>query len=128
MPALANVVLKDHADADVTFVPRDSVAGLSTLVNSSGVPAGEKTLTVLLSKTQTGKRKGSIRLALPVVQDVVVSGISKPTKVRTAYADIQLTFDDTSTTTERQDMRKALDALMSTSMVTSLIDDLNAPY
>jgi len=128
MAAKANVVLKDHADANVTFVPRDTSNGVTTYVNTAGVPADEKTLTISMAKTSTGKRKGLVKLTLPVVQDVAVGGISKPTKVRAAYATLTLEFSDVSTTNERQDMRKALDALMSASVLSDLIDNTDAPY
>jgi len=129
MPAFANMVLKDHADADVTFVPRDITNGVATAVSSTGVPVGEKTASWATSKTSTGRRKVTLKLVIPVVQDVVVAGISRPTMVRAAYADVTVTFEGTSTTTERQDMRKALIAFVSNAaQIQPLIEDLAAPF
>lgn len=128
MAAKSNVVLKDHADADLTFVPRDTTSGVTTYVNTGGVPADEKTLTVSMVRKSSGGRKGVVKLTLPVVQDVVVGGVSKPTKVRASYATLTLDFSDVSTTAERQDMRKALDALASTAMFTALVDNTDPPY
>jgi hypothetical protein len=128
MAAKANVVLKDHADADVTFAPRDTSSGVTTYVQTAGVPADEKTLTISMVKKTSGGRKATIKLALPVVQDVVVGGISKPTKVRVAYATLTLDFSEVSTVAERQDMRKALDALMSATVFTALVDNTDPPY
>jgi hypothetical protein len=129
MTQLTSVVLKDHAGADVTFSPRDITGGVATTVSSTGVPIGDKTAVFSVSRTQAGKRKVNLRIALPVVQDVVVAGISRPTIVRTAYMDCTFSFDATSSTVERQDMRAAAKALLSdTAMIIPLIDDLSAPY
>jgi len=128
MAAKANVVLKDHADADVTFVPRDTSSGVTTYVQTGGVPADEKTLTISMVKKSSGGRKATVKLTLPVVQDVAVGGISKPTKVRAAYATLVLDFSEVSTTAERQDMRKALDALASAAVFTALVDNTDPPY
>jgi hypothetical protein len=129
MPAFANMVLKDHADADVTYTPRDITNGVATAVNTAGVPIGEKIASWATTRTSTGRRKVTLKLAIPVVQDVVVAGISKPTAVRTAYADVTLTFADTSTTTERQEIRKSLIAFLSNAgQVQPMIENLEAPY
>lgn len=130
MPQLTSIVLKDNAATDHTFAPRDIVGGVTTLVESTGVPIADKTVTVSLNRTATGRRKVNIKLAIPVVQDQVVSGITRPTVVRTAYADLTLTFDGASTTTERADLRSFLGWCVhaNTTMMKAVIDDLSAPY
>jgi hypothetical protein len=129
MVQLTSLVLKDHAAADVTFAPRDVVGGVATTVNSTGVPIGEKLASFSVSKTAAGKRKVVLKIALPVVQDVVVSGVSRPTVVRSAYADITLSFDGTSSLVERQDMLAAVKAMMAdTTQIKPLIEDLASPY
>jgi len=130
MAAFAPVVLKDHADADVTFAPRDIVNGVATLVNSTGVPIGDKRLSLAIQNVgNNGRRRVSFKLVLPVVQDVVVAGISKPTVVRTAYADVTLTFDATSSLNERKDLREHLRTLCAdASFGSAAIDSLDVPY
>ncbi|DAD50111.1 TPA_asm: coat protein [ssRNA phage Gerhypos.3_19] len=129
MTQLTSMVLKDHAGADVTFSPRDITGGVATTVSSTGVPLGDKTAVFSVTRTQAGKRKANLRIALPVVQDVVVSGISRPTIVRTAYFDGTFSFDGASNTVERQDMLAAIKAMLAdTAMITPLIVDLSAPY
>jgi hypothetical protein len=129
MPQLANVVLKDHAGTDHTFIPRDVTGGVATTVLSTGVPIGEKTASFSVTRTATGKRKCLLKMALPVVQDVVVSGISKPTVVRTSYAEISFNFDPTSSTAERQDaLAYAISFLKDTGQIAPLVEDLAAPY
>lgn len=102
----APVVLKDAAAADHTFAPRDITTGVATFVESTGVPIADKRLSHSQSRTATTSRtKIGMKLALPVVQDVVVNGVSRPTVVRTGYADATFTFDATSNASERNDLR-----------------------
>lgn len=129
MVQLTSLVLKDHAAADHTFVPRDITGGVATTVESSGVPIGEKTASFAVSKTTTGRRKITLKLVIPVVQDVVVAGISKPTVVRSAYADVTITVDSTSSTAERQDLLAYLKSFVSDDdQIKPLIEDLSAPF
>lgn len=107
MPSLQNTVLTDRAATPVnhTFVPRDIVSNVGTVVNSTGVPLADKRLTTSLTKTQgAGNYKAVIKLAVPVVQDQTVNGIISPMVVRTAYAELTFTFAPTSTEQERKDV------------------------
>lgn len=129
MTQLTTLVLKDHAAANVSFAPRDIVNGVATAQNSSGVPVGDKTVSWSTTRTTNGRRKAILKMVFPVVQDQVISGISKPTVVRTAYCDVTFSFDGTSTTVERQDMIAALAAALADSgQIVPLIQDLSAPY
>lgn len=110
------------------FAPRDSVSGLSTLIASNGVPIADKRLTIQSSRTPAGKSKVAINLVLPVVQDVVVNGVSRPTPVRTAYAKVEMTFDGTSNPTERQSVRQLLFTLLSTAEIADVVDNNNPLY
>lgn len=125
---MANMVLKDHAAADHTFVPRDLTGGVATFVNSTGVPIGDNTVSYAVSRTQTGKRKVTLKVVLPIVQDVVVNGISKPTVVRTSYADVVFSFDPTSNTTERSDALAYLVSLLGNTQAVAGIDNLESPF
>lgn len=115
MPQLAPIVFTDDQGDSHTFTPNGMSNGVATLVQSTGVPIGNKRLTVASTQTQTGKLKTSIKLAVPVVQDVVSAGISKPTVVRTAYVDIVFTFDNTSSDMERGHLWSMVKALFSNS-------------
>jgi hypothetical protein len=129
MTTFTSFVLKDAAAADHTFAPRDITGGVATAVNSTGVPLGEKTVSFAVSKTTTGKRKITMKMVIPVVQDIVVAGISKPTVVRAAYADITISFDGTSNTAERQDLYAYLKSFLAdTAQIKPAIEDLSTPY
>lgn len=112
----------------LVFAPRDSVGGLSTLIQSNGVPIGDKRLTIQNSRTPTGKTKVAVKAVVPVVQDVVVSGITRPTVVRTAYANVELTFDGTSNPSDRQMVREMLASILETSDLADVVDNLNPLY
>lgn len=130
MPQLTSVVLKDTANANVSFAPRDISDGTATLVNTTGVPIGDKRLTIARSRTaQSGREKVTFKITLPVVQDVVVAGISKPTVVRQAFFEGSFTMDGTSTTLERTDLLAAVKALMAdTGTTAKVVGDLEYLY
>jgi hypothetical protein len=104
MPALANVILTDREGTPVnhTFTPRDIVNGLGTVVESTGVPVGENKLQVAVNRTASGKYKGILKMALPIVQTQTINGVSTPVVVRTTYIDLAITYDGTSTLQERK--------------------------
>lgn len=129
MPQLIGIVLKDHADADHTFAPKGIPNGVATLAQSTGVPIGDRRLTISSTETASGRRKIAMKLVIPVVQDVEVSGISKPTVVRTSYVDISFAFDGTSNTAERQDVLAYAKSLLSnTTLIDSVVEDLETLY
>lgn len=129
MTQLATLVLKDYADSDVSFVPRDIAGGVATTVNTTGVPIGDKTVSYSVTRTSTGKRKVTVKLVIPVVQDGDVGGITRPVVVRTAYVDCVLSFDGASSTAERRDVLAYLvSALKNTGNIKPAIEDLSAPY
>jgi len=106
MPQLAKVVLTDSADVKHDFNPNDITGGVATLVDSSSaIPLGEARLTIGRTQTAAGRRKVTFKLAVPVVQDSVINGVSRPTVLRTAYANIEMSFDGTSTKAERATLR-----------------------
>lgn len=116
MPQLANLVLTDRAGTPVnhTFIPRDIVGNVASVVESTGVPVGDKRVTLSLRNTGNGNYVVSLKLVFPVVNDQTINGVTTPVVVRTAYADLDLKFSATSTLQERKDMvgqlASALDA------------------
>ena len=105
MPQLAPLVLKDRQATPVshTFVPEDISSGVGALVESTGVPIGDRRVTIAMKRTPD-RRKPEFRLSVPVVQDQTINGITQPTVVRTAYVDIKFNFDATSSEQERKDV------------------------
>lgn len=108
MPQLQSTVLKDRTTPtpiDHTFVPRDIRNDVGTVVETSGVPVGESRLSVSLRRTsQNGKYKAEVKLAVPVVANSVINGVTVPTVVRTAFADVTFTFDPLSSEAERNNI------------------------
>lgn len=116
MPQLTNLVLKDRATTPVdhTFTPLDIQQGVGVVVESSGVPIGDRRFSVSLSKTANNRYKPSIKMSIPIVQDATVSGVTRPTVVRTLYADLTFNFPSDSSEQERKDavgmLQSGLDA------------------
>ena len=103
MPALQNLSINDRVPTAHNFVPRDVKNGVGLVVANGGVPAGEERLTIPMKKS--GSRfRGALNLAVPVVATETINGVSKPTVLRTAYVDLQVTFEETSTETERSNV------------------------
>jgi hypothetical protein len=104
MSARANLVINDRAATPVahTYSPDGSAAGVHSYSEKTSVPAGNPRFTARLAKTKD-KYKPSLRLAVPVVQTQTINGVSTPVVVRTAYAEVNFTFDGVSTDQERKD-------------------------
>lgn len=85
------------------FVPRRIEPGNATFVEAASVPIGEKTLTISLRKS--GKRfYVRVKMYAPVLVNELINGVSVPNTPRTALADCQFRFDDTSTEQERMNL------------------------
>lgn len=106
MPQLQTLVLTDRTPTtavDHTFQPRDIKNGVGTVVESTGVPIGDKRFTISLRQVNN-RYRAQMQLAVPVVQTQTINGVSTPVIVRTAYADLTFTFDSASTEQERTDV------------------------
>jgi len=107
MTQLQSLVLQDQAatPASHTFVPRDIIEGVGAVIETTGVPIGNSILTVSSKQSKTtGKWKGIVKIAVPIVATQVVNGVSTPVVVRTAYAEATFNFEPTSTLQERKDI------------------------
>lgn len=117
MPALQSISVNDRSTPTPiahVFQPRDVQNGTGLVVSNSGVPVGEEKLTVAMRKSAS-KFRGKLTLTVPVVQTQTVNGISVPVAVRTAYATLDVTFDEASSTQERTDLIGMLADALSTS-------------
>lgn len=128
MPQFVNMVLKDHAAADHTFSPSSISGGIATAVESDGVPIGDKRISVSTNQTSNGRRKVTVKMTIPVIQDAVVAGVSRPTLVRAAYADVTLSFDGASSSAERLDVAAYISNLFKDAMFVNVVDTLQGPY
>lgn len=107
MPQLQNLVLTDRAATPVahTFTPRDVVANVGTVEESTGVKVGDKAFSISVRKTPgNGRYKVTIKLAVPTVVNETINGVTVATVSHTAYVDAVFTFDPKSTTQERKDV------------------------
>ncbi|DAD50953.1 coat protein [ssRNA phage SRR6255733_1] len=106
MPQLQNIAVADRESIPVThtFVPRDIIDGVGTVVETSGTPIGENTLSVSLRKTPQGRYKATLKGKFPVVQNQTINGVISPVVVRTSYAEVIFNFDATSSEQERKNI------------------------
>lgn len=107
MPQLQSVVLKDRATptpVDHTFIPRDVRSDVGTVIETTGVPYGNSRLSVSLRVQPSGQYKPEVKLAIPVLVNETVNGVTIPKVVRTAYADVTFKFDPLSTEEERNNL------------------------
>ncbi|DAD49839.1 coat protein [ssRNA phage AIN000] len=125
MAQAVQVSLADRETTPVTHVfnPGGTKDGVSRFVNNvSGVPVGFEVLTVS-SRETSGKHKIRLVLSLPVVQSQVISGITTPVVVRTAFAEVNFTFASTSSLQERKNAVGMISAALASSQ-TMLNDTL----
>lgn len=106
MPQMAPLVLTDRASppVDHVFNPRGKEGGVATYAESTGVPLGDRRITMRDPVFSNGRAKVTIKMAFPVIQTTVVSGVAANTVLRTNYADLVFNFDQSSTLQERDDM------------------------
>lgn len=130
MPQLAPVILKDDLDANHTFNPKGIVVNVATLAESSGVPIGNNTIQIRhdSGKGPLGREKVKISFQLPVVQNVEVSGVTRPTVVRVAYGDITFSFDKGSGTAERANTIAFAKNSLANAMILAVAKDLDDLY
>lgn len=105
MSARANLVVNDRAGTPVahTFTPDgDDANGVHIYSEKTGVPAGNNRYTIGL-RNSGGKYRPSIKLACPVTATETISGVSSPVVIRTAFAEVNFTFDPLSSAQERAD-------------------------
>lgn len=114
MPALTSLAVNDGEATPVahTFVPQGLQGNVARLKESDGTPIGDNILTISLRNTDT-KYKGRAVLAMPVVVDETINGVVVPKVVRTAYAEVNFTFDQTSTEQERTNILVMLGNMIS---------------
>lgn len=131
MPAIAPIALTRNSDSAVLSFNPDGIDsnGVASFVVSTGVPIADPRITIGKASTATGRKKVTIKVAVPIVQNTTVNGVTNPTVVRTAYADVTFTFADSSTTAERTDLRSFLvDALASSLVGGGVINSLGSLY
>lgn len=105
MSARGNLVINDRAATPVahTYTPDgDDANGVHVYSEKTTVPAGNPRFTASL-RSSNGKYRPSLKLALPITQTQVINGVSSPVVVRTAYAEVNFTFDALSSEQERAD-------------------------
>lgn len=130
MPSAANLVLTDRAATPVnhTFIPFGKNAdGTFEFHEVTGIPSADPKITALTRKTAAGKLQSKIRIAVPVISNSTVNGISVPVLLRTNYAEVTLTFEATSTLQERKDLTSytkcVLDSTINTAANAWLVDN-----
>lgn len=132
MSARTNLVINDRAATPVahTYTPDgDDANDVHLFSEKTGVPAGNPRFSARLV-TSKGKYRPSLRLQIPVVQTQTINGVSSPVIVRTAYAEVNFTFDSLSLDQERKDCVGLLaNALASTqTQINDLVVNLSDIY
>ena len=131
MPALANITANDGETTPVahTFKPQRIEGNVATFVESTGVPLADKRISVSVSRTADKNRgKISFRLAWPIVADQTINGVVSPLIVRTAYVDVTVSTDQTSSKQERKNARVLLKNILESSSLATVIDELESYY
>lgn len=106
MAQRTNLILTDRASTPVdhTLTPDGTdTNGVHLFSEKVGVPAGYPRFTASLRRTNE-KYRASLKLAVPVVANQTINGVSAPIVVRTGYAEVNFTFDQLSSAQERADL------------------------
>lgn len=108
MPQLQSLVLTDRKATPVnhTFLPSNiNKDGVATVVESNGgIPIGDNRVSLSTVRNSNGRIKATLKFVFPTVLTETINGVSRPTVVRTAYAELTTNFDQTSSEAERNDI------------------------
>lgn len=104
MAQAASITVNDRASTPVahTFAPRNISTDLALFVEAAAVPIGERKLTISTRKS-AGKYRIQVKVENPTLVTEVVNSVNVPKVPRTAFAVLNLTFDETSSLQERKD-------------------------
>lgn len=125
MPAVANLVVKDRAATpnSITYnMFEKNVDGTFRWRVATGTPISDPKISIRSRLTAAGKQNYKIGIAVPVVQTQTVNGVSSPVLLRTAYINVDMTFDQASTATERSYIVNYLSTLLDPTQNAWLVD------
>jgi len=131
MPQFVPASLTGRDGVKHAYKPRDITGGVATLVESTGVPLGDRRISMSTSRTAGGKVKITVKFAMPVVEDVSVNGIVRKTVTRTNYAELSFNWDGASTANDRDDLMVQVWSFLNSGenpMVIGMIRDLEGLY
>lgn len=115
MPAIAPLTL-DMGGTSTVFNPvgTDSEKGLARYLTSATTLAEASKLSISVLPRTDAKTRVRAVLAVPSVVSETINGVSRSKVERTAYADVQFTFDPSSTAAEREALVDGLADLITT--------------
>jgi len=131
MPAFSSISVNDREStpAAVVFAPQSNDKGVAAFRNSTGVPVGDKIITISTRRTSD---KVIVRMKVkdPVVVDETINGVTQPKVSRTAYADVTFSFSVSSSLQERKNAVGYLYGLLgeATSLPNSVLTALEDIY
>lgn len=129
MPSIQNLSLTDRAGSPVVhiFTPESVLGGVGSVVEAGTSAVGNKRFTISGRRDGAKKWKSKITLSVPIVQTQTINGISQDVVVRTGYATIESSFEETSLLQERKDLigmlASALGATGAATSTKSLVED-----
>lgn len=105
MSARTNLVINDRAATPVahTYTPDgDDANGVHVYSEKTTVPAGNPRFTASI-RSSNGKFRPTVKITVPITQTQTINGVASPVIVRTAYGEVNFTFDALSSEQERAD-------------------------
>nr|APG77002.1 hypothetical protein [Beihai levi-like virus 23] len=103
MPARTILTIDDGASTPVahTYKPSGSQPGTAVLVESDGVPVGDKVITIDPKLASNGDRKVKLGNYQPVTVSETINGVARETLERRSSSVTTFTFAKDSTVQER---------------------------
>lgn len=103
MASRASFTVNDRAATPVahTFTPQGT-SDLPVFIEAGSVPIGNKVVVIKQRRSGT-KYKVNVLFKNPVLVTEVINGVNVPKVQRSAYAELNLTFEETSSLQERKD-------------------------
>lgn len=126
MAAFATLTLQNNAAGNVTFVPQKiDQNGVATWMTSNTVFDGKQKATLAVKLPQNGSSVVRVtgKVTLPIMDTVDTTK-----KVAECVGTFELLLPKQATQTNRLDIRKELDTLLTNAVVTSAVQDFEAIY
>jgi hypothetical protein len=131
MAQLASISIDDAETTPVThtFTPLNIKNDVARWKESDGTPIGDNSLTISIRATES-KYKVRATLGMPVVVNETINGVTVPSVARTAYCNVEFTFDQKSSQQERKNIVELMSDVLAcdNAVIASTLYDLEGIY
>lgn len=125
MPAIAALVLKNNAEANVTFAPSGLTNGLATFLTNDSVFDAKRKLTTSVQLPKPGSSVSRIKFKVTVP---IMDAVDATKKVAEMIINVDAVLPKSSSVAQRLDARNFTRDLLAHADITKMFTDLESYY